>query len=228
MDARDAGARNALLWRFADWCVWNGGWWSWDMSWMATTYFGSKGRDAVERWARPFCRAFVAGAWFLVWTPETLFWIAKPEMVYETAAGTPRGKQLHCDDGPALVNDVENLYYIHGVQVPADVVLTPHLLTVKHIDAETNNDVRGIMLERFGRGRYLTESGAEVVDEGRNDIEGTHEALMRTPNGRVFFWPTCPSGRVCPPLPVPDEIATRQEARDWLAGGSSSRIVART
>ena len=121
-----------------------------------------------------------------------------------------------------------SLWYIHGVAVNEQIVMRPETLTVAQIDAEQNNDVRAIMLERFGTGRYLLESGAGVIDEGRNDIEGTHEALMGTANGRKFFWPTCPSGRVCPPLPVPNEISTREQARTWLAGDKPFRILART
>jgi hypothetical protein len=224
LDARAAG--DAAIRRFSAWCVWaSGGYWYWDLSWVSSVYFGAnqtRSRKVLE-WLSCVCRAFISGAWFLVWTEHTLYWVAKPTMHLSAQV-----RALHREDGPALECDVENLYYIRGVCVGADVVMTPHLLTVKQIDEEQDNDVRGIMLERFGMGRYLLDSGAKVLDEGKNDIEGTHEALMQTPNGRKFFWPTCPSGRICPPLPVPNEINNRDQARNWFSGNKPFRILART
>ena len=230
-DARAArDARDALASRFELWCVWRGGYWYWDLSWISTTSIGARQLKlkSVSAWSDCLFDAFVSGAWFLIWTKDVLFWVSKPALQFESSPSLPSGKQLHNDSGPAVICDVENLYYIHGVQVPADVVMTPHLLTVAQIDAEDDNDIRAIMLDRFGAGRYIVESGAEVVEEGKNEVEGTHEALMRTPNGRKFFWPTCPSGRVCPPLPVPDTITNREEARRWLNPFDGSCVVFRT
>lgn len=227
MDARAAGA----LKRFGDWCMWrSAGWWSHDVAWMACHYFGARQikNEIVEKWSRPVLDAHLAGAWFLIWTGQTLYWVPQPIVRTTPMRGAANGRVLHCEDGPAIECDIDNLYFLRGLMVPADVVLTPHLLTVKDIDGEKNNDVRAVMLERFGVGRYLLESGASVIDEGKNNIEGTHEALMVAPNGRRYFWPTCPSGRVCPPLPVPDEINTREQARNWLAGSKPFRILART
>ena len=210
--------------------MWRGGYWYWDLSWISTTSIGARQLKlkSVSAWSDCLFDAFVSGAWFLIWTKDVLFWVSKPALQFESSPSLPSGKQLHNDSGPAVICDVENLYYIHGVQVPADVVMTPHLLTVAQIDAEDDNDIRAIMLDRFGAGRYIVESGAEVVEEGKNEVEGTHEALMRTPNGRKFFWPTCPSGRVCPPLPVPDTITNREEARRWLNPFDGSCVVFRT
>ena len=76
--------------------------------------------------------------------------------------------------------------------------------------------------------RYLQETGATVIDSTRNGIEGTHESLLRDKNGQVFLWPTCPSGRICPPLRVPREMTTCEQARNWLAGPKPFRVIART
>jgi hypothetical protein len=137
--------------------------------------------------------------------------------------------RLHCEDGPSMQwRDGWALWHIHGVAVCEQIVLRPETQTVEQIDREPNNDVRAIRLQRFGIPRYLMETGAEVLDECRNDIENTHEALLRAKNGNVFMWPTCPSGRLCPPLPVPNSIKTCEQARKWLAGERPFRVLART
>ena len=64
------------------------------------------------------------------------------------------------------------------------VVRSPHLITVKHIETETNAEMRRVMMERFGEARYLQESGAIEVhrdDFGtlyRKDIPGDEPLVM--------------------------------------------------
>ena len=140
-----------------------------------------------------------------------------------------RGGVLHCEAGPAWeYRDGLCGWSIGGLRVDEQIVMRPETQTVEQIDNEPNNDIRAIRLDRFGADRYLIETGASVIDEGPNAIEGTHEALLKTGSGQVFMWPTCPSGRVCPPLRVPRTIKTCEEARNWLAGENSFRPLART
>ena len=76
----------------------------------------------------------------------------------------------HCDTGPfCRWRDGTALYSVHGVRVPAWLIERPGDLTAAKIDAETNAEVRRIMLDRFGAARWLTESGAKVVDEAPAD-----------------------------------------------------------
>lgn len=98
----------------------------------------------------------------MVWTKEVLYWVEKPEVVTEIVEGR---KRLHNATGPTLRCDLENLYFWHGVMVPAFVVVRPDWITVKHIDTEQNAEVRRVMMERYGYARYLRDSGATVVHE---------------------------------------------------------------
>ena len=76
----------------------------------------------------------------------------------------------HCDTGPfCRWRDGTALYSVHGVRVPAWLIERPGDLTAAKIDAETNAEVRRIMLDRFGAARWLAESGAKVVDEAPAD-----------------------------------------------------------
>ena len=70
----------------------------------------------------------------------------------------------HCETGPFCEwRDGTALYSWHGVRVPAWLVEHPERLTVVLIDAEQNAEVRRVMVERYGAGRYLLDSHAEEV-----------------------------------------------------------------
>jgi hypothetical protein len=72
----------------------------------------------------------------------------------------------HSDDGPShRWRDGWELYYWHGVAVTEQIVMAPETLTVAQIEAETNVEVRRVMIERYGTARYLKDSGAEIVHE---------------------------------------------------------------
>ena len=186
LDARNAedalAARNAqaALHRFTAWCVQAHGWWFWrfDLSWLATIYIGSleTGNSGVKKWSAPVYRAFLAGAWLLHWTEDTLYWVAKPEVHKEE----PR--RLHCADGPALRSDVEDLYFWHGVLVPAFAVTRPGWITVKHILSEQNAEVRRVLIERYDSvgepGRFMLDAGAKVLDSAVQPMRaGQPEAI---------------------------------------------------
>jgi hypothetical protein len=49
------------------------------------------------------------------------------------------------------------------VRVTEQIVMAPQTLTAAQIDAESNAEVRRVMIERFGRARYIKESGAQLV-----------------------------------------------------------------
>ena len=135
------------------------------MSWIATTFIGASelnSPDSVQSWSEPTFEAFVAGAWFLHWTDDTLYWIAKPDVHTEPVNG---GRRLHNSEGPAVRSDVENLYFWHGVMVPAFAVVKPEWITLKHIANEENAEVRRVLIERYGLSRYLIDSGAQKISE---------------------------------------------------------------
>lgn len=152
------------------------------------------------------------------WSPHTHFALVcdRPrELHFDPEAAN---YQLHNDSGPAVVyGDHYKLWYLHGFAVDEQLVMRPETQTLEQIQSETNNDIRAIRMQRYGLDRYLVEIGAEVLDETRNDIENTHESLLKDDQGNHWLWPTDPSGRICPPLGVPDNIHTCEEARNWLS-----------
>ena len=192
------------------------------MSWISTTVFGAVERHdtKVERWSRPICEAFIAGAWLLYWTDETLYWVAKPKIYREVT-----GRRLHREDGPAVGSDVEPLYFWHGVLVPAFAVMRPDQITLQNIHEEQNAEVRRVLLERFSFDRYVTESGALPVDVDelgtlyRAAVPGD-EALVVV---RVQNSTPEPDGSAKSYLlRVPPAMTTVKEALAWTFGLSAS------
>lgn len=133
------------------------------------TFLGAQQLGRKIPWARPLFEAFLAGAWFLYWTDDTLYWIAKPTVHVETVSGAQR-RRLHCDNGPAVESDAENLYFLHGVLVPAFVVLHPEWITALHVIDERNAEVRRIMLERMGHERFLRQSDAKPIHQDSTGV----------------------------------------------------------
>jgi hypothetical protein len=147
------------------------------MSWLACTFIGAKQLETAkpQEWSGPLFEAFCAGAWILHWTDDTLYWASKPTVHVER---DPNGnRRLHNENFAALQSDVENLYFWHGVLVPAFVVVKPEWITVKHIQEEENAEVRRIMLERMGSERFAKEAQMVVLheDELETNLPRTEE-----------------------------------------------------
>ena len=118
--------------------------------------------------------------------------------------------QLHHASGPAVrYADGWGFRVIHGVRVPAYVVEHPETITLDAIKAEENAEVRRIMRERYGDGRYLTDIGATVIDADTVPTDALapgagaiHRALIEDDEGlrflvgsdgsteRVYYMPT--------------------------------------
>lgn len=144
-------------------------WIHFDLSWFAMTYTGAvqTGATAVMAWSKPVYDAFLNGGWLLHWTDDTLYWVAKPTVHTELL---PRGgHQLHNSTGPALESDVEDIYFWHGVLVPAHVVVNPAQITLEEIKSVKNAEVRRVFIERYGYEQYLRNAGLTLVDTCADD-----------------------------------------------------------
>jgi hypothetical protein len=117
------------------------------------------------------------------------------------------------------------IYSINGVAVDEQVVMRPETQTIQQIRDEQNEEVRRIRIDRYGWENYLTEIGAELINERRNDIEGTREYLFKTDDGMVALMCICPSTGKCFTLEVPPETTTCRAAQSWLSNGLSERVI---
>jgi hypothetical protein len=79
-------------------------------------------------------------------------------------------QRLHSLDGPAIffgkgVAAESNVYAVHGVKVKPYIVDNPEKITTDLINSETNIEVKRIMIDQYGQGRYLEDSKATVVNQ---------------------------------------------------------------
>ena len=226
--ARDASekSQNALR-RFAQWYCYRLAWWWWDLSWMVTTHFGSDGKPSVSKWTNPLLESYIAGAWTLVWTEEVLYWIAKPAVVCEKFN---LRKRLHCEDGPALICDIQNLYFWHGVLVPAYAITNPEWITIDEISSEQNAEVRRALIERMTPEKYLWESKASLLDVDHEKCRkgSAPRALLADNQGDKWLVGTDGSTKRVYYMPVPDDVKTCREAHIAICGFDESRILSKS
>lgn len=63
-----------------------------------------------------------------------------------------------------------SLFAWHGTPIPAELITNPFAITIPTIEEEPNAEIKRVMLEIYGWGRYLKESGAELIDETRDQL----------------------------------------------------------
>jgi hypothetical protein len=130
--------------------------------------------------------------------------------------------RLHHGDGPALsYPDGWAMHAWRGMPIPPDVAARLPSLTAADIRAETNAEMRRVMVEYFGYERYLRETGATQVHTDqfgtlwRADVPGDEALVMvqvlnstPEPDGtrRTYF------------LRVPPTMTTAREAVAWTFG----------
>jgi hypothetical protein len=169
-------------------------------------------------WARHIYDAFLAGAWTMQFTDDTLFWFSKPAVHVEEI---PTGRRLHSAETAALESDVERLYFWHGVLVPAFVIVRPDWITVAHIQQEENAEVRRVMTERYGYERYLADTGAvrEQADDYGELFRITRPNDTDLVMVRVVNSTPEPDGTYRRySLRVPPTMTTAREAVAWTFG----------
>ena len=141
---------------------------------------------------------------------------------------TDEEHRLHNENGPAvLYRDGYSVWAINGIRVNEKIVMRPETLTISEINNENNQDIRSVMINRFGWSKYLSQSKAKCVDFRDNEVEGTKEALYESPLGGMRLVVTCPTGRIFA-LGVRDNIKTCAEAQLWLGGGKKFNVIGRT
>ena len=173
---------------------------------------------AMERWITlisPLVDAFEAGLWLCWLTPGQVLALLRPAVKLEQG-------RLHCEDGPAITGPGgARLYFWRGIQVPAKLVLSPLDITAHEILAETDVEVRRLMLERYGPDRFIQDVDASLVDADETGELYRYElaadeplcmirvldATTRLDGTRRTYW-----------LRVPPTVRTAREAVAWTFG----------
>lgn len=143
----------------------------------------------------------------------------------------PRGwgsHRLHREEGPALHwTDGFAIYAWHGVVVAPHVIERPESITLEEINGESNAEVRRVLRERYGEGRYLVESKAKLLDA---DFEGARKgaaprALVEDKDGQRWLIGTDGSTSRTYYMPVPPGVKTCREAHEALCGFPEASII---
>lgn len=156
---------------------------------------------------------------FVYVTPSKVFVAKKPVSIHWNEG------RLHNESGMAVeYPDKTGIYSINGVTVDEQIVMRPETQTVEQIKEEQNEEVKRLRIERYGWGNYFDGIGAVLVDERRNDIEGTNEYLMVGDNMKALLC-ICPSTGKQFVLEVPPDTKDCRSAQAWLSNGMSERII---
>jgi hypothetical protein len=116
-------------------------------------------------------RAFESGAGWLIPSKDTLFVIPRPVIM------TNEKFELHCADDAAIVwRNGRREYWWNGVRVPSQVITHPQDLDILEVLSESNNEVRRVMVERYGLERLFQDASPEVLDVD-TDSGGKRELL---------------------------------------------------
>ncbi|MBY0549244.1 MAG: hypothetical protein K2W95_18360 [Candidatus Obscuribacterales bacterium] len=77
-------------------------------------------------------------------------------------ASTNDTGQMHADRGAALIfRDSYQVHFNNGIRIPASVEAG---VSIEDIDKQPNVEVRRIMIQRYGLGKYLADSNAQLID----------------------------------------------------------------
>ena len=137
--------------------------------------------------------------------------------------------EVHREDGPAFIGSRgRKSWWLNGVKVTEQIVMRPETITLAQIQKSRNNEVRSIMIERYGWHRFLADSNAKMIDKRENAVENTKEALFFTRSFGKRLVVTCPTGRVFT-LGVPSDIVTCKAAQQWLGNSTEEiNVIGRT
>jgi hypothetical protein len=177
-----------------------------------------KDRELFTTW-NYLLDAFEAGVWLFYITASEIAIVTVPQVSVDEQ------RRLHHAQNAAFVclEDIRD-YYWHGVLVPEQVILSPETLVVEQIESERNIEVRRVMIERFGWGRYIEATGAEQVSTDRFGTLYRKKVEGIEPSYVVHV--TCPSTERPYWLPVGTrnelmgdrEFQTAHEAVAWSFG----------
>jgi hypothetical protein len=125
-------------------------------------------------------------------------------------------------------SDGFSVHAVHGVRVPAHVIDSPEKITVSEIENEQNAEVLRVMIDRYGLGRYLKDSGSTEIhtdkfgtlyrkaisnDEPIVTVKVRNSTPETDGTAKDYF------------LRVPPNITTAREAVAWGFGKTSTEYA---
>jgi len=130
--------------------------------------------------------------------------------------------RLHREDGHAVRyrGDAGGEFFWHGQNVPAKVIMSPESLTVEEIQKETNAEIQRIMVERYGPGRFMQDTGCKLLDAdgGLGQSGSAPRGLWEDNTKQKWLVGTDGSTARVYYMAVPTEAKTCKEAHQLISG----------
>jgi hypothetical protein len=93
----------------------------------------------------------------------------------------------HNEDGASILyRDGSGIYCVNGRRVPKKWIMNKDKLSPKDVDDETNAELRVILLQLYGMGRYIADSKSELVHEVPAEVKGKKYTAVRPDTGKVY------------------------------------------
>ena len=106
------------------------------------------------------------------------------------------------------------------------VIESPHKITLKLIKEESNQEIKRVMIERYGISKYLMDVGAKILDMDTLTLEGSApRALMEDDNGDRYLIGSDGSTSRVYHMRVDNNINKCNEAHNLLAGFDENLIL---
>jgi hypothetical protein len=109
---------------------------------------------------------------------------------------------------------------VNGVPIDARIAFQPETITVAEVLAESNAELRRVLLERMGYDAFLNQVAATTLDRDR-DLGGERRLLKVDLAGDeplVCIAVICPSTGRRYLIRVPPSMRTCRQAAAWIAG----------
>lgn len=134
----------------------------------------------------------------------------------------------HNEDGPFCEwSDGSALFAVHGVRVPRWIIQDRKRINLAKIKGESDAEIRRVMIELYGWGNYLKESGAKILDMDSLTLEGSAaRCLMVDSFGDKVLIGTDGSTKRVYSMPVPREVETCKQAHEAIMGTTEDRLIA--
>ena len=137
--------------------------------------------------------------------------------------------RLHNFVGPAVMYpDGWKIYAVHGVRLPGWIIDNPDMISVKAIESENNSEIKRIMIEKYGQGKYLLDSGAKEICKDqfgvlyRKEINNDEPLIMVKVIDATIKNHGEPNSYF---LRVPPDVKTAREAVSWTFGMKENEYI---
>jgi hypothetical protein len=188
----------------------------WDATWISFYCIGAyeikkSDKEIIMNTYYPLFQAMECGLWLFAYLEDCFLCLPMPKVK------TINGNHLHCNNGPAFELPDQKLYFLNGVYVGEELVMTP----AEKIDPfillkERNAEIRREIVRKIGIESVIKKLGAELLDK-----QGEYELLLldlKDGRKREYLKMLNPSIQTYHIEGVHPTCKTVQEALDFRAG----------